>query len=304
MNGHGAPGAPIWCDNPVVSFSQAVEAIVSGDETGLDAVLRDHPGLVRERAPYAHQATLLHYLGANGVEVQRSPKNAPAIARILLEAGAEADAVASIYGERDTTLCMTVTSVHPYRAGVQASLVDVLIDYGAKVDGVDDDGSPLGSALLFAYTEAAERLVLRGARVDNLIYAAGLGRTDVVRQMLASGTGTDRIVRRTDGLAGRFSFPVARDADAREVALIVAAMHGRLLAVRALLDHGIDGNATPFCRQSALHYAASMGRSSVVEELLARGADASLVDTQMHQTPAEWAREAGHTGLADRLDRA
>jgi ankyrin repeat protein len=285
------------------AFSRAVEAIVSGDETGLAALLRDHPGLVRERAAYVHRATLLHYVGANGVEVQRSPKNAPAIARMLLEAGAEADALASIYGERDTTLCMTVTSVHPYLAGVQASLVDVLIDYGAKVDGVDDDGSPLGCALLFGYTEAAERLVLRGARVDNLIYAAGVGRTDVVRQMMGSGTGTDRIVRRTDGLAGRFSFPVARDADAREMALIVAAMHGRLPAVRALLEHGIDVNATPYCRQSALHYAAGLGRSSVVEELLARGADASMVDTQMNKTPAEWAREAGHTDIANRLSR-
>lgn len=285
-------------------FSQAVEAMVTGDETGLAALLREHSGLVRERAPYPHQATLLHYLGANGLEVQRSPKNAPAIARILLEAGAEADAVASIYGERDTTLCMTVTSVHPYLAGVQASLVDVLIDYGAKVDGVDDDGSPMGSALLFGYTEAAERLALRGARVDNLIYAAGLGRTDVVRHMLAGGTGTDRIVRRTDGLAGRFSFPVPRDAGAHELALIVAAMHGRLATVRALLDNGIDVNATPYCRQSALHYAAYMGRTAVVGELLARGADTSLVDTQMNQTPAEWARELGHADIANRLDRA
>ena len=32
--------------------------------------------------------------------------------------------------------------------------------------------------------------------------------------MLATGTGTDRIPRRTDDRAGRFSFPVARDADA------------------------------------------------------------------------------------------
>jgi hypothetical protein len=286
-----------------VPFSQAVEAIVSGDEPGLLALLQAHPGLVRERAPYAHQATLLHYIAANGVEVQRSPGNAPAIARILLEAGAEADAVALVYGPEDTTLCLTVTSVHPYLAGVQASLVDVLVDYGAKVDGVAGDGGPLGCALLFGYREAAERLVLRGARVDNLIYAAGLGRTDLVRHMLATGTGMDRIVRRTDDRAGRFSFPVARDADAREVALIVAAMHGRLETVRALLDAGVDVNATPYCRQSALHYAAYIGRTEVVEELLARGADAGLVDTQMQRTPAEWARELGNVAIAERLER-
>jgi ankyrin repeat protein len=229
------------------------------------------------------------------VEPQRSPKNAPAIARILLDAGAEVDAVASIYGHYDTTLCLTVTSVHPFLAGIQATLVDVLVDHGAKLDGLDDDGAPLGCALLFGYTEAAERLVLRGARVDNLIYAAGLGRADVVRHMLATGTGTDRIVRRTDGRAGRFSFPVARDADAREVAMIVAAMHGRLTTVRTFLDNGVSVNATPYCGQSALHYAAHFGRTEVVAELLARGADTSLVDTQTHQTPAQWAREMGHS---------
>jgi len=285
------------------AFSQAVEAITTGDETGLRALLQAHPGLVHERAPLPHQATLLHYVAANGVEVQRSPANASAIARILLEAGAEADAVAPIYGTSDTTLCLTVTSVHPHLAGVQASLVDVLADHGAKIDGVDDDGAPLGCALLFGYREAAERLVLRGARVDNLIYAAGLGRTDAVRLMLATGTGTDTIVRRTEDRAGRFSFPVPRNADAREVALIVAAMHGRLTAVRALLDGGVDVNATPYCRQSALHYAASLGRADVLEELLAHGADTSLADTQMHQTPAQWAREAGNSDVADRLER-
>jgi ankyrin repeat protein len=284
-------------------FSQGIEAVTTGDESGLRALLQAHLSLIRERAPFAHQATLLHYVAANGVEVQRSTKNAPAIARILLEAGAEADALAPIYGTSDTTLCMTVTSVHPYLAGVQASLVDVLIDHGAKLDGVADDGAPLGCALLFGYTEAAERLVLRGARVDNLIYAAGLGRTDVVRQMLATGAGTDMIVRRTDDKAGRFSFPVARDAGAREVALIVAAMHGRISTVHALLDAGVDANATPYCRQSALHYAAYMGRVAVVEELLARGADVSLVDTQMHRTPAQWARELGNSAIAERLER-
>lgn len=284
-------------------FSQAVQAIVTGDEPALVSLLQANPGLIHERAPYAHQATLLHYTGANGVEVQQSPRNAPAIARILLETGAEVDAMASIYGTRDTTLCLTVTSVHPYLAGVQARLVDVLVDHGSKVDGVDDDGSPLGCALLFGYTEAAERLALRGARVDNLVYAAGLGRTEVARHMLATATGTDRIVRRTDGRAGRFSFPVARDADAREVALIVAAMHGRLTTVRMLLDQGVAVNATPYCRQSALHYAAYMGRTEIVEELLARGADTSLIDTQMNQTPAQWARELGHSDMADRLER-
>jgi ankyrin repeat protein len=101
-----------------------------------------------------------------------------------------------------------------------------------------------------------------------------------------------------------FSGEVGRDANPREVAMIVAAMHGRLATVRVLLDSGVPVNATPHCRQSALHYAVHMGRTEVVEELLARGADTSLVDTQTNQTPAQWARELGHSDIADRLERA
>src|SRR5438477_9528488 len=152
------------------SFTQAVNAIIIGDEAGLRELLRDDPELVHERAPAAHRATLLHYVAANGTEfeLQRSPANSPTIARILLEAGAEVDALAPIYDTLtgDTTLCLTVTSVHPWKARVQEGLVDVLLDHHAKIDGPANDGAPLGCALLFGYTGAAERLATRGARVD------------------------------------------------------------------------------------------------------------------------------------------
>src|SRR5262245_11532586 len=224
-------------------FDQAVRAIITGDESALKTLLAAQPDLIRQRSTSSHQATLLHYVGANGVEgeLQVSPGNAPAITRILLEAGAEVDATAPLYDDLrfNTTMCMTVTSVHPWFAGVQADIVDALVDYGSKVDGIEDEGGPLGCALLFGYTKAAERLVLRGARVDNIIYAAGMGRTDVVRRMLATGTGADNITRRADDKAGRFSFPVPRDADAREVAMMVATIHDRFTTVLAFLDAGL-----------------------------------------------------------------
>ena len=287
------------------TFDQAVKAIIHGDEAGLRSLLANNPELIRQRSISQHRATLLHYVAANGVEgeLQTSPTNAPAIARLLLEAGAEVDALAPFGGDPrfTTTMCMTVTSFNPWRAGVQASIVDVLIDFDSKVDGITDEGGPLGCALMFGYTKAAERLVLRGARVDNIIYAAGLGRTDVVRRMLATLAGVEGITRRTDDRAGRFSFPVPRDADAREIALIVAALHNRRTTVRVLLDGGVNVNATPFCGQSALHYAAYLGNAEVIEELVTRGADTSLVETQFNRTAAEWARETGNVDIAAKL---
>jgi len=75
---------------------------------------------------------------------------APFSQAVAAIAGDEADAVAPIFASAyDTTLCLTVTSVHPYQAGAQASLVDVLADHGAKFDGVAGDGAALGCALLF-----------------------------------------------------------------------------------------------------------------------------------------------------------
>ena len=280
-----------------------VETVVDGDEAALRDLLLRHPDLVRERSHEPHRATLLHYVAANGIEPQRSPKNAPAIARMLLEAGAEVDALAPIYDDPyNTPLVLTVTSMYTFLAGVQAKLVDVFLDHGAKIDGITDEGGPLGSALLYGYTRAAERLAIRGARVDNIVFAAGLGQTDIVRRMLGTGTGIDTVTRRTDDRAGRYSFPVPRDADAREVAMIVATLHDRAEVVRVFLDAGMDVNVAPFCNQTALHYAAQLSRTNALDELLARGANVRIVETQFNGTAIDWAREGGHPEIAERLE--
>jgi hypothetical protein len=284
--GRAAGYAPSVIDAAV--FGDAVLAVVDGDEAKLRALLAAHPELVRARSETPQRATLLHYLGANNVDPMRSPKNAPAIARILLEAGAEVDARAPIYDD-DTTLCMVVTSVFPWQARVQSRLVDVLADHGAAIDGVTEDGSPLGCALLFGYTHAAERLAVRGARADNIVYAAGQGRTDVVRRMLADGSGTEGIARRKDEGAGCYSFPIPRAADARAVAMMVAAIHDRVGALRLFLDAGFDVNTAPYRGITALHYAAELGCMDVLDELLARGADPTLVEDQRNRTAIEWA---------------
>ena len=45
---------------------------------------------------------------------------------LLLEAGAEVDALADLYGGQYTTMSMLVSSCHPANAGVQVALVDTL----------------------------------------------------------------------------------------------------------------------------------------------------------------------------------
>src|SRR5262249_39010951 len=151
---------------------------VTGDVGTLSQLLRDHPGLVRARSSREHRATLLHYIAANGHEGfrQRTPKNAVEIARLLLEAGAEPDALADMYGYRVTPLQMLVSSTHPHDAGVQVALVDLLLDFGANPNGIDDNGSPIMTAFRFHYPAAAEALARGGARIDTVVAAAALGR--------------------------------------------------------------------------------------------------------------------------------
>src|SRR4029079_11861850 len=144
----------------VALFEAAVESVVNGDLTALEDALRAHPELVHARAarvtkldPPVHRATLLHYLAANGVEGfrQRSPANAVEIATMLLDAGADPNAVCSLYGGRCTTMSLLVSSAHPRRAGVELPLVHVLVDRGASLDAVGEGNwtSPIETALVF-----------------------------------------------------------------------------------------------------------------------------------------------------------
>ena len=154
------------------SFERAADAVVGGDLGGLQTLLREEPALVRARSARVHRATLLHYVAANGIEDfrQLTPAHAVEVARALLEAGAEVDALADTYegGNAQTTLNLLVSSAHPAAAGLQPALTEVLLDFGAAVNGVEDDCSPLITALAFGQIDAAETLVRRGARVDNV----------------------------------------------------------------------------------------------------------------------------------------
>ena len=129
-------------DSPTAQFEAAADAIVTGDLAALRSLLHRNPGLVRARSSRDHHATLLHYVAANGHEGfrQRTPPNALAIARVLLEAGAEPDALAEMYEHRCTTMEMLVSSAPPHAAGLQGALAELLLDFGAAVDGVERNG--------------------------------------------------------------------------------------------------------------------------------------------------------------------
>jgi len=282
-------------DPEVYPFERAVDAVVNGDVESLEKLLREAPGLVHARStrvthfdPKVHRATLLHYVAANGVEGyrQKTPPSAIAIAKTLLDAGAEVDSRADLYGGECTTLSLLVSSCHPANAGLQAPLAELLIDYGASLTGAGSGNwvSPVETALVFGYRATAEVLVKRGAPIGTIAAAAGLGRVDEVAKMLPGSS-----------------------AEARHRALAIAAETGQVEAVRMLLDAGEDPNRYnppgTHAHSAPIHQAVWAGHLDVVRLLVERGARLDKRDTIHDGTPLGWARYGGRAEIAEYLER-
>jgi Ankyrin repeats (3 copies) len=244
-------------DSTVSTFEQAAAAIVTGDIAVLEKLLRENPDLIRARSTRQHQATLLHYVSANGVEGyrQKTPKNIVRITTLLLQSGAEVNAIAEVYGG-STTLALVATSVHPERARVQEALMQLLLDHGANIDSANLPAGPLiNICLANGRARAAEFLATRGAHLD-LEGAAGVGRLNVVKNYF-DDSGTLR--------------PNASSIQ-MERGFLWACEYGRNEVVEFLLQHGASLEAQANTGQTALHWAVIGGHEDTIKLLLDRGA--------------------------------
>ena len=256
----------------VTNFEAAVDAIVTGHIDALESLLRSDPALVRARSTREHRSTLLHYCSANGVEDyrQKTPAKIVAIARLLLDAGAEVNAESDAYGGGSTALLLTATSVHPERAGVQIPLLELLLDRGAAIDGRE---STVSACLRNGRGAAAEFLARKGARLD-LEGASGVGKLDAVGGFFAE-----------DG-----SLRPPATAQQRAAGFGWACEFGRTSVVEFLLGHGVEANAPLSADgETGLHWAALEGNGEIVRLLLARGADVDATETRFGGTPVTWA---------------
>jgi hypothetical protein len=274
--------------SPVARFEQAVDAIVTGEARTLEKLLRDDPDLVRARSTRKHHSTVLHYLGANGVEGfrQRTPKNAVQIAEMLLDAGAEVDAMADVYGGGCTTLGLIATSIHPKVAGVLHELIDVLLEHGARLDapGSGHATALVNGCLANGRDDAAVYLARRGALLD-LEGAAGVGRLDLVKSFFNSDGSLKNTVT-TAQMKDGFTW---------------ACEYGRTDVVEYLLDRGIDvGELLPRPHgQTGLHWAAHGGHVDTVKALLRRRAPVDIKDKRFGGTPLDWALHGWSDRKAD-----
>jgi len=151
---------------------------------------------------------------------------------------------------------------------VHVELVDTLLDFGSAVNGVENNGSPLMTAFRFHYPKAAAALVRRGARVDNVISAAAVGRVDLVDAFV-----DERGMLRPEVPLADVPWPHLPKDPAVHLgyALTWGATFGSSEVVELLLRKGVDPSGKDD-DATALHFAAAYGRMDLVRLLLKYGA--------------------------------
>jgi ankyrin repeat protein len=267
-------------------FGPAETAIQQGDLARLEALLAADPGLATARSSCSHP-TLLQCL----VLTPSGSLNLDRAIRALANRGAEL-----------TDPLIAACGVNNAAAAAR------LLDLGADIEG-NGRWSPLEEALYWGARDAVDLLVRRGASVDSLRKAAGLGRMDAVA---ASFTSSGELTP----AAGRvrwpwFTRPIPDDiaCDRQQIidnALVYAAAWCRIDAARELIGRGANVNARPAgfdFTGTPLHYAALNGRWKMADFLLANGADPAARDAKVDSPPDGWARHGGHDALSAHLEQ-
>jgi ankyrin repeat protein len=308
-------------------FARAYRALEAHDREALAAELDRFPGLVTASGTNANDllgmatatgnertVRLLLERGADPAHAnahgwtplhQTAYSNQSALAAILLDAGAPADAegrgaggtplvAALFWGHRETAeLLARRGGLHPRNLRVAAGLGRV----GVVEELVGPDGrlSPEAGAHRGFYRPHSGFPAWRPAddpqeALDEaLAWAARNDRADVLDVLVARGARVDADVY-------------------RGTALTWAAATGRVDAIERLLALGADpsgrgtfGGPTHGDEVTALHLAAQDGHVAAIRALLAGGADPTIKESRYDGTPGDWAGHFGHTEAAELL---
>ena len=282
-------------------FHPAIAAIKANDVEKLRGLVAADPSLATARSTVSHP-TLLQCLVLDG----KNKSNAREMAEVLIEAGADVDEPLGAAGSINNR-----------------TVAELLIDRGAAVDGTGG-WSPLEEALYWNSQDVVALLLERGAKIQNIRTAAGLGRTDLIESYFnADGTlkpeagkinwpwgGLDNIAASNHDPDGQKTLSARVNSWSQDRqgiinnAFVYACMHGHIDAAKLLLDKGAEINVIPGGFDYAgtgLHYAALNGHRAMVQFLLDHGADRNLKDTKVGSTAAGWAEYGGHKDLLDVL---
>ena len=275
--------------SPHPRFDEAVDAMDAGDVEGLRRLIAEDQRLIQARTnlepPYHYftGATLLHHVAGNPdrgrLEGKRPPlpANSADVARALLDGGADVNA-RTLGPNGGDTMGLLVTSKQASDANVVGPLIDVLLEYGARLDLTSDDC--LDASLANHAPRAAEKMMALGAKPD-VLAAAALGQMDLLRSFFDNdGRLLSRPRRQNKEMPSR---------DAVGLALLYAYVREQRDAVDFLLEKDGNWNMVGVNNGAALHRAAFAGDLDMVRRLVERGADPSNRDNPFNSTPLGWA---------------
>ncbi|MBX3109182.1 MAG: ankyrin repeat domain-containing protein [Fimbriimonadaceae bacterium] len=166
-----------------------------------------------------------------------------------------------------------------------------LVAAGAKLDcQVAGSGhTPLSWAVTGWKRDIAQHLVELGSEPD-LFCAAGLGMTEAVAAMLASGKRSLSRVgsSRYDAQGNRVPGPPTSRRDQISDGLYMACRNGHAETARLLLEAGADVNWRAFIGATPLHWAVLAGSKDCIDLLVENGASWTVRDEEFQATPAEF----------------
>ena len=240
-------------------FARAYRAVESHADGTLRQLLDRFPELVRARGTNGND--LLNMATATGDERTIA---------LLLERGADPNR-ANAHGW---------TPLHQTGYSDQPRLARMLLDAGAwpEISARGEGGTPLIAALFWGHRRVTDVLAAEGVLPRNLRAAAGLGRLDLIDELVAPdgtlspGAGAQRAFYRPHS-----GFPAWTPSDdpleVLDEALAWAARSDRVAALDVLVARGARLEADVY-RGTALAWAAASGRAAATRRLLELGADA------------------------------
>jgi len=262
-------------------FLPSQAAIISDNAEELERLVRADPSLARDRSLSRDHPTLLQCL----VLEMPARRSLDHLIRLFAQFGAELNGplVASASGNN-------------------LLAVEVLLDLGASIAG-EGKWSPLEEALYWGHASIVGLLLKRGAPIDNLRKFAALGDLQGIRHCFNDD---GRLNRQAGEVAWPFGPTIPEEVrhDHLQIinnALVYAAAWGQLESAGELLSRGAEINSIPAGFDYAgtpLHYAALQNRQEMVEWLLENGADPTIRDMKVNNTPDGWAEYAHHPQLA------
>lgn len=267
-------------------MAQAVDHIDNGDVQALKNLLEKSPELVRIRVEgdgyekgYFKNPTLLNFVAYNpwnmdkwktsGFEV---PDNIIEVTQVLLDAGADPNAVCGEEPQNQWTTLGLVTSGSPLvKASKNIEMLECLIKGGT------DPNSGVAGAVSYAQWEMLDALIKHGAEKTPEVLAA-VGTPEELKKSL-KGVEHEMLHK----------------------ALYVAVTKGKIENVKVLLAEEIEVNSfLPYhSHGTALHHAALYNQLEILLLLVDHGGDVQIKDTAWDADVISWAGHNGHSGIVD-----